>query len=120
MKCEHMCLLLSQLNLIIIPTSIPHFLFTCEIYRLDTFMPALCSDTYFFISSYVALVSADVISTLTISIVTFNVIIRLLFQLGQKNNRFYMGRDNALNVHSKREQITPLVMREHINTLLTE
>ena len=40
-----------------------HFLFTCEIYRLETFMPALCSATYFFISSYVALVSADVIST---------------------------------------------------------
>ena len=52
------------------PISIPHFLFTCEIYRLETFMPALCSDTYFFISSYVALVSADVISTSSSSIVT--------------------------------------------------
>ena len=34
-------------------------------------MPALCSATYFFISSYVALVSADVISTSSSSIVTF-------------------------------------------------
>ena len=67
-------------------TSIPHFLFTCEIYRLETFIPSLCSATYFFISSYVALVSADVISTSSSSIVDINIIIRLLFQLGQKNN----------------------------------
>ena len=33
-------------------------------------MPALCSATYFFISSYVALVSADVISISSSSIVT--------------------------------------------------
>ena len=31
--------------------SIPHFLFTCAIYRLDTFIPSLYSATYFFISS---------------------------------------------------------------------
>ena len=52
------------------PTSIPHFFFTCEIYRLETFMPALCSATYFFISSYVDLVYADVISISSSSIVT--------------------------------------------------
>lgn len=27
------------------------FFFTCEIYRLETFIPSLCSATYFFISS---------------------------------------------------------------------
>ena len=53
-------------------------------------MPALCSATYFYISSYVALISADVTSISSSSYRYINVIIWLLFQLGQKNNRFHM------------------------------